>query len=72
MKKIDIQEVRYATEEIAADMFTDMIENGEGIGSSDLSICIKEVQSFFGGKVEDVALIMHFILETICAIEENA
>ena len=72
MQKIDNQEIRYATEEIATEHFQDMIERGEGIGTSDLYICVKEVKSFFGNIDIDGALILHFIFETIGAIEENA
>ena len=70
MSNICNQEVRYAIEEITAYHFEDMIETGQGIGSSDISICLNEVEDFFKGKVSS-SKILDIMLETILKIENE-
>ena len=42
-----LDEIRYTTEEHCYTHFADMIDSGQGIGTSDISICANEIIEYF-------------------------
>jgi len=42
-----LEDVRYTTEEHCCAHFADMIESGQGIGTSDISICANEIIEYY-------------------------
>jgi hypothetical protein len=42
-----LDDVRYTTEEHCCAHFADMIDSGQGIGTSDISICANEIIEYY-------------------------
>jgi len=74
-----LEEVRYTVEEHCGAHFADMIDSGQGIGSSDISICANEVIDFFatGYGINEVnydiprGLVVDMIHETLVEMENE-
>jgi len=64
MKEIVVEEVDT--------MFRDMIETGQGIGSSDISACMNACVPAVNGRFDiDITVMRDMIHEAICELEEE-
>lgn len=74
-----LQDVRYTTEEHCCAHFADMIDGGQGIGTSDISICANEIIEYYetGYGFDDKnftldrGLVVDMILETLIEMEKE-
>ena len=74
-----LEEVRYTVEEHCDAHFADMIDSGQDIGSSDISICADEVIEYFatGYGIDEVnydiprELVVDTIRETLLKMEND-
>ena len=55
-----------------ADLFTDFIEGGQGIGSSDISACMNACVPYVNGRFDiDLNVLRDLIHDAICDLEEE-
>ena len=55
-----------------ADLFTDFIEGGQGIGSSDITACMNACVPYVNGRFDiDLCLLRELIHNAICDLEEE-
>ena len=55
-----------------ADLFTDFIEGGQGIGSSDITACMNACVPYVNGRFDiDLNVLRDLIHEAICDLEEE-
>ena len=55
-----------------ADLFTDFIEGGQGIGSSDITACMNACVLPVNGRFEiDLGIMRGMINDALCALEEG-
>ena len=53
-------------------MFRDMIETGQGIGTSDISACMNACVLPVNGRFDiDIPLMHHLVIDAICELEEE-
>ena len=64
MKEIVVEEVDT--------MFRDMIETGQGIGTSDITACMNACVMPVNGRFDiDIPLMHHLVIDAICELEEE-
>tara|TARA_A100001388_G_scaffold93251_1_gene67590 strand:+ start:2268 stop:2531 length:264 start_codon:yes stop_codon:yes gene_type:complete len=55
-----------------ADLFTDFIEGGQGIGSSDITACMNACVPYVNGRFDiDLNVLRDLIHDAICDLEEE-
>ena len=53
-------------------MFRDMIETGQGIGTSDITACMNACVPAVNGRFGiDIPLMHHLVIDAICELEEE-
>ena len=69
---MQILEIKEIVAEEVNDMFRDMIETGQGIGSSDITACMNACVPAVNGRFDiDLHILRDFIHDAICNLEEE-
>jgi hypothetical protein len=69
---MQILEIKEIVAEEVNDMFRDMIETGQGIGSSDITACMNACVPAVNGRFDiDLPLLCHLIHDAIGKLEEE-